>query len=111
MNTPLDVAMQETVAFLTEWLPDGGRVLEVGCGAGHVAAELGRRGYAVIGVEANDKAVAAAREIGVEAVHATWMDYDPEDLQVDAVVFTRSLHHLHPLEEAVARIGQKVRAG
>jgi SAM-dependent methyltransferase len=36
---------------------------------------------------------------GVDARVATWPDFD--DGRFDAVVFTRSLHHIHPLDESI----------
>lgn len=43
-------------------LPTGARVLEVGCGAGHLAVELAARGYNVTAVDAADSMVAATRQ-------------------------------------------------
>ena len=43
--------------------------------------------------------VTAARRLGVNARVATWPDFD--EVHFDAVLFTRSLHHIHPLDESV----------
>jgi SAM-dependent methyltransferase len=49
----------------------GGPVLEVGCGSGRVALDLGRRGHHVLGVDSEPELVAAlnerARDRGIEA--------------------------------------------
>jgi SAM-dependent methyltransferase len=76
------------------------RVLEVGAGDGELAALLMRDGYQVVALDIDPDAVAAARERGVDARVAQW----PESLdeQFEAVLFTRSLHHIHPLDESVA---------
>jgi methionine biosynthesis protein MetW len=42
-------------------VPDGARVLDVGCATGYLAAELGRRGCRVTGVEADPGAAEQAR--------------------------------------------------
>jgi methionine biosynthesis protein MetW len=42
-------------------VPDGARVLDVGCATGYLAAELRRRGCEVIGVEVDPAAAAQAR--------------------------------------------------
>lgn len=106
---PLDLPTQETLRFVREAAPAGARVLEVGCGAGAVAAELARAGCRVIGVDASPDAVAAARDRGVDARHAQWPDFrcEPQDV----VFFGRSLHHVADLDGAVARAAESLAAG
>lgn len=50
-------------------LPDvaGDRVLDAGCGAGHLARELGSRGATVVGVDASREMLAYARERAPDA--------------------------------------------
>jgi 2-polyprenyl-3-methyl-5-hydroxy-6-metoxy-1,4-benzoquinol methylase len=45
-------------------LPDGGRILDVGCGAGAFTSLLGAQGFAVLGVDQDADVVARAREVG-----------------------------------------------
>jgi len=47
-------------------LPQGARVLEVGCGAGHTTIELARRGYAVFGVDTLREMIALTRHSATE---------------------------------------------
>jgi SAM-dependent methyltransferase len=101
VRKPIDVPTRETAAFMTAHLPPGATVLEVGCGDGRVAAELLRRGYGVIGVDSEPEAVARARSRGVPVLQASWPAY--EGPRVDAVAFIRSLHHIRPLDQAVAK--------
>jgi SAM-dependent methyltransferase len=49
-------------------VPDGVRVLDVGCATGYLAAELARRGCTVIGVEADAGAAEEARAVCTEVV-------------------------------------------
>lgn len=98
-TSPIDVPTRETVTFVTAWVAPGDSVLEVGCGRGHVAAELERLGVRITGIDANPETVAAARERGFAAVHAEWPAFDAGP--VDAIAFTRSLHHIGALEPAL----------
>jgi SAM-dependent methyltransferase len=90
------LAVARSYALLKPLLPPApARILEVGCGRGALAAELGRRGWTVTGVDPDENACAAARQRGVEVVVGTLEDVDLGGL--DAVLFTRSLHHLPDL--------------
>lgn len=101
MSKPIDVATRATTTFIASHVPSGAALLEVGCGDGHVALELQNRGYRVVGLDSSEDAVARAQERGVSAVKASWPEF--ESAPVDAVAFTRSLHHIDPLHGAVAR--------
>jgi len=98
---PIDVATQQTAGFLASYVRAGAEILEVGCGNGHVAAELSRRGYKVLGVDTDPAAVLRARNNGASAIVVSWPDYNGP--AVDAVAFTRSLHHITPLDRAVRK--------
>jgi SAM-dependent methyltransferase len=101
VRIPIDVATRETVTFLASNLRVGAEVLEVGCGQGHVASELSKLGYRPIGVDADPELITEAQRRGVRAIVARWPEFDCP--AVDAVTFTRSLHHINPLRESVAR--------
>lgn len=90
-----------THEYVKRSLPaDCRRVLEVGAGTGELAARLMGDGLQVVALDIDPGAVAAARDLGVDARVGQW----PEalDEQFEAVLFTRSLHHIHPLPESVA---------
>ena len=103
-GTPTDVTTKQTVDFLASRLRAGADVLEVGCGEGHVAAELTNRGYRTVAVDSDPRVIERARERGVQAEVAGWPDFDASP--VDAIVFSRSLHHIEALREAVLKSRQ-----
>jgi SAM-dependent methyltransferase len=109
MNEPVDVATAETVAFLTANLPPAARLIEVGCGEGGVAHALQERGCEVVGIDADADTVARAVARGAPVVHAAWPDFDGEP--VDAVVFTRSLHHIGALQPAISKARDILKPG
>jgi SAM-dependent methyltransferase len=89
-----------TYDFIRRFLPPRcQRILEVGCGTGELASRLAQDGCSVIAIDSDHDSVSAARRLGVNARIATWPDFD--DGTFDAVLFTRSLHHIHPLDESV----------
>jgi SAM-dependent methyltransferase len=99
-----------TCDFVKRFLPGGrSRILEVGCGAGELAARLSRDGHAVIAIDSDPESVAAARRLGLDARLANWPDFD--DGYFDAVLFTRSLHHIHPLDYSVRHAADRLRDG
>jgi SAM-dependent methyltransferase len=96
-----------TYNFVKRFLPSkGGRILEVGCGAGELASRLSKDAYAVVAIDSDPDSIAAAQRLGVDARIATWPDFDGG--QFDAVLFTRSLHHIQPLDESVARAAESL---
>ncbi len=97
----MGVALEETLDFVTSRLPARARILEVGCGSGALARALLARGHEVVGIDRSEKAVKSARVAGFEAQRADFLEY--EDEPFEAVLFTRSLHHIHELEAAVER--------
>jgi len=107
VKTPIDVPTRETVTFLASYLHCGAEILEVGCGEGHVASELSRRGYRLIGVDSDHDVIAQAQRRGIRAIVASWPEFDRPP--VDAIAFTRSLHHINPLRKAVGRARELVR--
>ena len=97
-----DVPTTETLAFVAAHAsPAPARILEVGCGDGALALRLQGVGHQVIAVDTSADAVAKARQRGVDARVAHWPNF--EEAPFDVVVFTRSLHHIDPLPQAVGQ--------
>jgi 2-polyprenyl-3-methyl-5-hydroxy-6-metoxy-1,4-benzoquinol methylase len=99
-----------TYEFVKRFLPSATEhILEVGCGGGELAACLAKEGYAVVAIDSDRDSVAAAQRLGVDARMAMWPDFNGG--QFDAVLFTRSLHHIYPLDESVGRAAESLAEG
>lgn len=96
---PYQLAIGQTVSFLTDVLRGRQRILEVGCGRGDVARRLGSIGFPItaIDVRLSDPTPAA----NVTLIERDFLRFDAE--LFDAVVFTASLHHISPLDAAIDR--------
>ena len=89
--------------------PPPARLLDAGCGGGAVAAWLARLGYRVTAIDANPDAVAKARAAGVPAIQADLVSY--ADQPFDAVLMLLTLHHMHPLAQALDTVTGLLRPG
>lgn len=82
-------------------LPDGGRVLVPGCGAGHEVLRLARAGFRVLGVDYAPAAVALTRErvsaagLDAEVVEADLLAWTPPE-RFEAIWDQACLCALHP---------------
>jgi SAM-dependent methyltransferase len=94
---PADVALEQVHRWIAPLLEGRSRVLEVGCGTGDLARRLASDGHQVTAIDLElDHPAAAA---GIRWVEGDFLAFD--DGRFDAVLFTRSLHHIDPLEQAV----------
>ena len=74
-------------------------LLDAGCGEGELAGLLIASGFQVVAVDSDPEAVAVARSRGVDAVCSDFLEFDCPP--VEAVLFSRSLHHIEDPRAAV----------
>jgi len=86
-----------------------GRILDVGCGAGRLAAALQRRGWEVTGVDPSEAAVSAVLSQGMHGFLGGIEDV-PES-EFDAIVFNHSLEHVPDPLGALETAFDKLRPG
>jgi ubiquinone/menaquinone biosynthesis C-methylase UbiE len=97
------------LAAVAEALPDGGRVLDVGCGTGTFALALAaaRPDARITAIDGDPEALALARA-KAGATTITWTEGPAtalpgvEDSSADAVVLSLVLHHLTPAVKRAA---------
>jgi SAM-dependent methyltransferase len=90
--------------FVEEHLPTRpARILEVGCGEGHLARALAASGHAVVAIDPDAPQGELFQAVRLEDFEA------PEPF--DAVVASRSLHHIHDLPTALAKVVRLLKPG
>jgi methionine biosynthesis protein MetW len=95
--------------LLTALIPDGARVLDLGCGHGSLLRHLIRkRGCTGTGVEIDPESVLTAMERGVPVIELD-MDHDLpgfEDHSYDVIVLSRTLQAIHRPREVLAEMAR-----
>ena len=87
----------------------GDRVLEVGCGQGHLTRALADQGLDIIGIDANPRAPEIAGSKLVRHMEAQNLEFD--DGTFDAIVSVHAIEHIPPLEEAFAEMVRVLKPG
>ena len=92
---------------MSSYLGSWQRILEIGAGTGALAEQLVADGHEVVAIDSDPAAVASIRARGVHAFLAEWPDF--RDDAFDALLFTRSLHHVENLDASIARAVELLR--
>lgn len=85
------------------------RVLEVGCGSGHLTKRLAERGVDIVGIDANSNAAEVAGTNRVLHMRAEQLDFD--DNEFDALISVHAIEHIPELDEALAEMARVLRPG
>lgn len=93
-------ALFEDVVSLSR-IPEGGRILEIGCGTGKATLPLARRGYGILCVELGENLAAFTRRKlagypRVEVLTGAFEDWGEKESAFDLVVSAESFHWLKP---------------
>jgi SAM-dependent methyltransferase len=103
LTTRCSVTMELRTFVLAHVPPPPARVLEIGCGRGDLAHELAGAGHDVTAIDPEAPEGLLFRRVTLE----DFVEPGP----FDAVVASRSLHHVPDLATAVDRIAALLRAG
>lgn len=87
----------------------GDRVIEIGCGQGHLTRALADRGADVVGIDANPQAEDVAGTSLVRHMRAEKLEF--EDASFDFVVSVHAIEHIPELETALGEMARVLRPG
>jgi SAM-dependent methyltransferase len=88
-----------------------GRLVDVGCGRGDLAAMFASRGWHAVGVEPSHSACVVARARGVDARQGTLASVPLESEAYEAALFQHSLEHTEDAVGDLTRIASALRPG
>jgi ubiquinone/menaquinone biosynthesis C-methylase UbiE len=88
---------------------DGKRVLELGCGQGHLTKRLDDRGVDIVGIDANPNAPEVAQSDRVLFMRAEQLEFDDESF--DVVLSVHAIEHIPLLEQALAEVARVLAPG
>jgi ubiquinone/menaquinone biosynthesis C-methylase UbiE len=103
-----DPAHLEKIDRLVSIGPDD-RVLEIGCGRGHLTRRLADRGVDIVGIDANPNAPEVSESGRV--LHMMAEDLDFEDDEFDVILSVHAIEHIPPLDEAFAEMARVMKPG
>lgn len=87
----------------------GDRILEVGCGQGHLTKAIAKRGLDVTGIDANSQAPEIAGNGLVRHMVAEALDFN--DASFDFVISVHAIEHIPPLDRALAEMARVLKPG
>jgi 2-polyprenyl-3-methyl-5-hydroxy-6-metoxy-1,4-benzoquinol methylase len=90
-------------------ISSGDRVLEVGCGRGHLTQAIAARGVDIVGVDANPQAHDVAESDLVRHMFAENLDFD--DGTFDVIVSVHAIEHIPHLEQALSEMARVLKPG
>jgi len=102
------------VAYLDEhlpWLMDCQRIVDLGCGVGHLVKRLRDSGKEAVGVTYNPCEVEAGAKLGIDLVLSDMQNLSFPDIQFDAMVMWDSLEHCPSMYDALCEARRVVKAG
>jgi len=117
--------VRDAIEFFTEKKPSLTKILEVGCGPGHLCLELARSGFRVTGIDVSRRCIEIAKDYAESDPQLTKRDkngscltylagdfmYDDRLLSesFDVVIFLGSLHHFTTPYNVLSRVTKLLR--
>lgn len=88
-----------------------GKVIDVGCGEGLFLDAAKQLGWDTLGIELDPEAVKVARTSGHEVVQGTYEVCDVYDNQIDCIICSHVLEHVHAPKALLAVLSRALKVG
>jgi len=110
------MSLRIDLQIISDWIPDGARVLDLGCDNGTLLKHLQQRGITGYGLEIDNSKFAACIEAGVNVIQADLDQGLPQfaDQSFDFVILSQTLQAInHPdfLLDEIVRVGKRAIVG
>lgn len=100
----MDICTFHSLQFVMKHVKKGQRLLEVGCGSGELAHQIELAGVNVSAIDKDENASMRAAAEGITVHEEDFFEYETEQESFDAILFSRVLHHMHPLDQTLAKV-------
>lgn len=110
------MSLRIDLQIISDWIPDGARVLDLGCDNGTLLKHLQQRGITGYGLEIDNSKFAACIEAGVNVIQADLDQGLPQfaDQSFDFVILSQTIQAInHPdfLLDEIVRVGKQAIVG
>ncbi|CAN5508684.1 hypothetical protein BH11CYA1_BH11CYA1_14410 [soil metagenome] len=109
METPHSFAARLTSSFALGCLKPKSQVLDVGSGDGAIAASMQKGGLHVTAIDTNQTAVEETKALDIECFNSKFEEFEHDSF--DAIICSRSLHHMQPLDKAMGAANRLLKPG
>lgn len=99
--------------YLRDLLPDGARILDVGCGDGEYLTNLERinSSWELEGIDFGETAVKLARSQGLQVVQGNYENVDLGENRYDLIILNQVIEHFSEPQKVVEKIARELKPG
>ena len=111
----VEMSFGENLEYLMQFIHPNSKILEVGCGPGHMSLELARNGHNVIGMDLSKKCIDIAKKVvsantytdnygSLEYLNGDFLDIDLENNSFNSIIFFGALSHFPNIDRALEKV-------
>jgi len=96
---------------VSERVPKGGKILEIGCGIGNISRQLGHFGYSITGIDSDPVSIDFANskntKSNIQFINKNAEDYAENENTFDAIICSEVLEHLFS-PDSIIKLANKI---